>query len=356
MTALVAGKAYFGRLAALLGSKPYAIERFRSAEMTACISQHLQSTGTSFDVIFADGLYTLVNLPPTNIPVALNCHNIEWVILERYAALERNPLKRYYAGVEARRMRAAERRACERSAVTMVCSDRDRGLLREICREQRIYVVPNCVDINRYNSCETEPDTKPAPVLLYQGGMDWYPNRDAVEYFVRDMLPAIRDQFPRTIFVVAGRNPSDGFVRKFSHVGGIEFTGTVPEMQPYISKATIIVVPLRIGSGTRLKILEAAAAGKAIVSSNIGAEGLEFKSGKDILLADDQNDFVNAVVRLLRDPQQRAELGRAARETVVNRYSEVMLRKTLGEAISGLREWDDRNCTKVKHSESSALG
>jgi glycosyltransferase involved in cell wall biosynthesis len=168
--------------------------------------------------------------------------------------------------------------------------------------------------------------------------MDWYPNRDAVEFFVSAILPRLRAAVPEARFVVGGRNPSDEFRRRFAATPGIEFTGTVPDMRAEIAKAAVCVVPLRIGSGTRLKILEAAAMAKPVVSTRVGAEGLDFVDGKEIVLADEPKAFAGAVADLLRDASRRRELGQAARRRVEKCYSFPVLRTAVRAAFAGLSE------------------
>jgi glycosyltransferase involved in cell wall biosynthesis len=166
--------------------------------------------------------------------------------------------------------------------------------------------------------------------------MDWYPNRDAVEFFVRSILPIVRAEVPSIRFVVAGRNPPIHFVEELGANDGIEFTGTVPDMRAYLSAATVVVVPLRFGSGTRIKILEACAAGKPVVSTNVGAEGLGLEGGKEIILADDPAEFARSVITLLRDRSRRNAIARSARAVVVDRYSHPTLKRSLDELLSTL--------------------
>jgi glycosyltransferase involved in cell wall biosynthesis len=172
-------------------------------------------------------------------------------------------------------------------------------------------------------------------LLLFQGSMDWYPNRDAVEFFARTILPLVRNQRPNVRFVVAGRNPASHFVKELSTSFGVEFTGTIPDMRPYLSVASVVVVPLRMGSGTRIKILEACAAGKPVVSTMLGAEGLAFEPNKEIVLADVPAQFAGAVVRLLQDPERRRAIGSAARTKTVDSYSQAALKASLDFAIAG---------------------
>lgn len=325
---------YFGRLAMLLKGKPYAIERFASSEMQARIGRCLDTT--AYECIVADHLYVLVNLAATTVPVVLNCHNVESLIVERYVGLEKNLARRLYARVEAKRMREAERQACARSAIAMACSGHDREMLQSFRAALPIFVVPNCVDTDFFQPEEMYSTPTSVPTLLFQGVMDWYPNRDAVEFFANHMLPEIRRAFPDVRFVIAGRNPAPELRQKFAAVPNLEFTGTVPDMRPYLARASVVVVPLRIGSGTRIKILEAAASGKAVVSTGIGAEGLDLKDRTEIVIADEPEGFAREVVALLRAPQRRALLGRAAREKVVERYSQKALTRIMDTVLHHL--------------------
>lgn len=323
---------WYGRLACLLSRKPYAVERFRSPLMWEKIAQRLKES--SFDLIFCDSLYALVNVPRCEIPIALNCHNVEHLIPQRYAELEQNHAKKWYALVESHLLRQAERRACLRAAFAMACSENDRKLLLQLRRELPIFVVPNAVDTEAYSSAADSANEITGSVVLFQGGMDWYPNRDAVEFFAESVLPLVRSACPEVRFVVAGRNPPAYLVDKFRNEPDIEFTGTVPDMLPYLTAATVAVVPLRLGSGTRIKILEACASGKAVVSTSIGAEGLNLEPGKEIVLADDPREFARSVVGMLRDSVRRNTIGAAARAAIVKRYSERALKDSVQTALS----------------------
>jgi glycosyltransferase involved in cell wall biosynthesis len=287
-----------------------------------------------YDLIICDSIYSLINIPDTTIPQLLNCHNVEYVILRRYARVETNPLKKCYALAESNLMRDAERNGLAQIDGVMACSKDDLEILRTLCPACSVFVVPNVVDTISIQPCEPEGRHGGDRTLLFQGVMDWYPNRDAVQYFARTIFPRIRAECPDVRFVVAGRNPPLNFVEEFRSERKIEFTGTVPDMRPYLEAADVVVVPLRIGGGTRLKILEACAAGRPVVSTTIGAEGLDLRAGKEIIVVDDPSEFARGVVALLRNPVQRSLLSNHARSAVVERYSFSTLEKTIGSVIS----------------------
>lgn len=325
---------YLERLRYLASLTSYSVERFRSSSMRSAIEQHLKED--PFDLIVCDSLYVLINVPPTSVPIALNCHNVEHLILVRYAALEKNLAKKWYARIESRLLRQAERQACSRAAVAMACSDYDRDLLKNIRPDLPVFVVPNAVSSELFDCQSTARSDGASPVVLFQGGMDWYPNRDAVEFFAGDILPLVRAACPEVKFVVAGRNPPASLLQKFQHDAAIEFTGTVSSMLPYLSAATVLVCPLRLGSGTRIKILEGCAVGKPVVSTNVGAEGLNLENGKQILLADDPSKFAGLVIEMLRDRARARSIGSAARAAVLERYSDNPLRASLQTALSAI--------------------
>jgi glycosyltransferase involved in cell wall biosynthesis len=334
LSSLSASKSYLHRFLALCSATPFAVRRLASKAMRQRVRHHLE--GGIFDAAICDTTYSAVNLPATRVPIVINCHNLEHRILQRYAALERNPLKKLYAWSEAMKLRRWEQHVLQGAAVGMACSEHDRELLQTLAPDLRLAVVPNIVDTDTYQP-QAEGDSR---TVIYQGGMDWFPNRDAVNYFVQEILPLVRREAGGVRFVVAGRNPSEAFRKRYAGVPNMEFTGTVPDMQPVIARATVCVVPLRMGSGTRLKILEAAAMGKPVVSTRLGAEGLDLEDGREILLADEPREFARAVCELLSNPQRRRALGKAARKKVEEMYSLVSLRRAIRAALQGISGGD----------------
>lgn len=340
MTNLTQQTDYLRRIRFLLALRSFSVERFRSEAMLETIQQHLQ--GENYNLIICDGIHALTNVPETKVPIALNCHFFEHVILEQYARLERNPFKKYYARIESRLMQIAERHGSYRVSRAMVCSQADERLLRRFRQDLSVFVVPNVVDTDLIHPVERSPADGADSVLLFSGQMDWYPNRDAVEYFARAILPRVRTEYPKVRFIVAGRNPPPRFVEQFKSDPWIEFTGTVLDIRPYLAAATLVVVPLRFGSGTRIKILEASAAGKPVVSTSIGAEGLILEAGKEIIIADRPADFARSVVTMLQNPAQRDALANCSRTAVTERYSHRALKKSLDLLISSLPSEDSR--------------
>jgi len=269
------------------------------------------------DLCVADFLFAAANVPTDNVPVLLFEHNVEYLIWQRLANLETTAWKRALFEMEWRKVRACEVEAVGRAALTIAVSDDDRDRLADMSPGSRIVSIPTGVD-TRYFTPRQNGEV-PAR-LVFSGSMDWHPNEDAVCYFVESILPRVRAEFPDVSFSIIGRNPS-ARVRNLAAEPGVHITGTLDDVRPSIAEGSVYVVPLRAGSGTRIKIFEALAMGKAVVSTTVGAEGLALESGRHFLAADTPHDFAQAVIRLLRDPARREALGDAGRALVESHYS-----------------------------------
>jgi glycosyltransferase involved in cell wall biosynthesis len=191
-------------------------------------------------------------------------------------------------------------------------------------------VIPTGVDTAYLAEVQGEP-ANPRN-LVFIGSMDWLPNVDGVTYFAHDILPRIRHAEPDVTFTIVGRAPTPA-VQQLAQIPGVQVTGRVEDIRPYLAEAAVNVVPLRIGGGTRLKIFEAMAAGRASISTRVGAEGLPTQDGRHLLLADDPDAFANAVVTLLRQPSKRQAIETEARALVTRQYDWSVAATHLEQAI-----------------------
>jgi glycosyltransferase involved in cell wall biosynthesis len=249
--------------------------------------------------------------------VVLFEHNVEYQIWQRLAALERRPWLRALFEIEWRKLRAREADTCRLAHLTIAVSDDDRRRLEQIAPGIEAVSIPTGVDTGYFT-----PDfsaERPAH-LVFSGSMDWHPNEDAVLHFVDATLPRIRAEVPDVTFTVVGRNPTSR-LREVAERAGIHVTGTVRDVRPAIAAGAVYVVPLRAGGGTRLKIFEALAMARAVVSTTVGAEGLGITPGRHFVVADDPPAFAREVVSLLRDPERRRSLGTTGRALVETCYS-----------------------------------
>jgi glycosyltransferase involved in cell wall biosynthesis len=319
----------------LTAKAPYAVTKFTHPEVRRTVGQWLSQK--RFDVAISDFLSASLNFPDVRpIPAVLFQHNFETLLWQRMAKEEMSPVRRLAYRLEAAKMANYERRALGKFDHVIAVSDRDRDEMRAVDPHCPITVVPTGVDIEKYPivpSASGDP-----PILIFTGSMDWEPNIDAVEYFCKEIWPEVLDVFPEARLQIVGRSPH----RRVQSLASacIEVTGTVPSVTSYLRNATVVVVPLRIGGGTRLKIFEAMAMGKALVSTSIGAEGLDVTHGRDILLADDAASFTQAILQLLRDPSRRQGYEQAAAaqarrydwSRIAERFADV-----LRQTISGFR-------------------
>jgi polysaccharide biosynthesis protein PslH len=310
---------------------PYAVSKFSHPAVRTTVADWL--TSRRFDVAVCDFLSASLNFPAQlPIPCVLFQHNVESSLWQRMAAVESNPVKKLAFAVESSKMTGYERATLGRFHHIIAVSEHDRGQMLQMNSACQITVVPTGVDTQKFNVAPAS-STHP-PRIVFTGSMDWEPNVDAVDYFCSEIWPAIRKEFPDAIFQIVGRNPFPKVQRLASE--SVQVTGTVLTVAEYLEKASVVIVPLRIGGGTRLKIFEAMAMGKALVSTSIGAEGLEVESGRDLLLADNASSFADAVLSLLRDAAIRRRIEQAAVQLaaqydwsrVVKQFAEVLSKLT----------------------------
>ena len=244
-----------------------------------------------------------------------------------------------YSFVQWQRLRRYERRACRTADRVAAVSEVDAAVLQQLAPGLEPVVVPNGVDMEFYTGSLPAPSEAEGPDandLVFVGKMDFRPNVDAVLWFATEVLPLIHRQAPETRFWVVGQNPHTRLA-PLADDPGIRLTGWVEDQRPYIAAAGVYVIPLRIGGGTRLKVLEAMAMSKAIVSTAMGCEGFDLVADQELVIADDPPAFAAAVLALLRDPARRERLGRAARRFAGSRYDWSMIVPKL-ERVYGDRE------------------
>jgi len=299
---------FYGALAANLFSRlPYAVAKYRAPEMTRQIEDVL--AGDRVDVIVCDFLFPSINCPaPLDVPAILFQHNVEAAIWQRHAAVAVNPIARRYLRAQWRRMREHERRECHRFDHVVAVSREDRDVFAGEYGVREVSDVPTGVDTGYFTRSSAR--TAAAAELVFTGSMDWLPNEDAMRWFEAEILPRIAAAVLDVHLTIVGRSPSAPIRELASRNGRISITGSVPDVRPFLERAAVFVVPIRVGGGTRLKIFEAMAMEVPVVSTTIGAEGLPVRAGEELLLADDADAFAASVIRLLRSP---ADAGRIAR-------------------------------------------
>jgi len=212
----------------------------------------------------------------------------------------------------------------------LTVSETDRDAFASFVEPGKLAVIPTGVDVDYFHPTPVE---ETANSLVFTGSMDWLPNEDAILYFVDAVLPLIKKQCPEISLEVVGRSPSRKLQALAAREGSLRLTGWVEDIRPFVARGSVCIVPLRIGGGTRLKIFEAMAMSKAVVSTSVGAEGLPVQSGANIIVADTPGDFAQSVVSLLCDPSQRRRLGTSARALVQEKYSWPKVAESFASAL-----------------------
>jgi glycosyltransferase involved in cell wall biosynthesis len=302
----------------LLSPKPFGTIAHRSAAFHAAVDRAIRID--NYDVLHVDTL-ALEQFVPARSGLAaatvLTHHNIESLLMARRAAVETRAVAKAYLNREARKLRSHEAAASPRFDVNVLVSKDDEILLRERVPGIRTTVVPNGVD-TIYFSDDRNDETA---TLIYTGGMGMFANLDAVMHFLSDIWPRIKERHSSVRFVIVGRSPTKAVLDYAAQDPRVVVTGFVDDIRPLVRQAAVYVVPLRVGGGTRLKVLDAMAMGKAMVSTSVGCEGLAVQPGAHLEVADSPEAFAAATLRLLQDPARRRALGGAARRLVERSYA-----------------------------------
>jgi polysaccharide biosynthesis protein PslH len=291
----------------LASDLPYAIKKYESAEMR----REIEKRAGQFDVLICDFL-----APAANVRRDLNCatvlfqHNVEAMIWKRHYEVQTNAARKAYLYRQWRKMVDFEAATCPQFDCVVAVSREDREQMEREYGVRNVYDIPTGVDTAFFRP---SGERKPKPHnLVFTGSMDWLPNEDAIRYFTEQIMPRIKQSVPDVTLTVVGRDPYPGLVELSKRDSSVIVTGRVDDVRPYMEEAAVYVIPLRIGGGTRLKIYEAMAMEKPIVSTSIGAEGLPVTNGEEIVLADTPETFGDAVVQVLKDQNLADEIGQRA--------------------------------------------
>jgi glycosyltransferase involved in cell wall biosynthesis len=320
----------------LAGPVPITVLNCWSHKSAARLAEVLKSR--AFDTVQVEGVHLMEYLPiiqeaPGRPAIVVDWHNIESEMMWRYARTTHNWAKKIAARRTAELIERAEDRLLGGRVTHTVTSERELQKLLARCPSAKIEVIPNGVDAGYYSAyeiakaCRRSRQTASKPTILFVGSMDYHANVDAVTWFSRNVWPAIARNHPDLQFTIVGRNPARE-VRALAS-NRIHFTGTVDDVRPFYGCAVAAIVPLRSGSGTRLKILEAMAAGVPVISTRLGAEGIDAEDDVHLLLADTGPEIAAAVDLVASSDETRARLSQVAQELVCNVYDWSVIGKKL---------------------------
>jgi glycosyltransferase involved in cell wall biosynthesis len=326
----------------ITGKWPLPVLNYTSSQMVSALSQ--LDASLDYDLVHLDSIHMIRYVEPLGqifgkpVRVTYNWHNIESEAMRRYAESAPSKPRRIYANITAGKLEALERKILEEAFGHIVCSERESQQLRCIAPAARIAVVENGVDCAYFTGLGggADGDRPKRDRIVFVGKMDYYPNVEAVIDFACKTWPMVRDQLKGVIFSIVGANPTAA-VQALAGIPGVEVTGTVPDVRPYYREALVAVAPLRTGSGTRLKILEAMAAEVPVVSTPLGAEGLMVSPSKEILISgpDDHSAWVRHIVELAQSEELRKQITTRALQLVRSRYDWTTIGQGLIETYDG---------------------
>jgi polysaccharide biosynthesis protein PslH len=328
------GPAFALRLGAnLLSPLPYSIASHRSAAVRREVRRLYRTE--KIDVFQFEALGYADTLAGTDAPTLVMAHNVESLIWQRLHETERQPLKRWFIGRQYAKYERYERRVLQAASRVVAVSREDAALLQSRFGARNAPVVDNGVDVAFFaeGASGRAPDPKR---IIFLGSLDWRPNLDSIDLLLDEVMPRVLALEPEARLSIVGRNPPPGLLRRLPSEPAVELHADVPDVRPFLARSAAMAVPLRIGGGSRLKILEAAAASLPVVSTRVGCEGLIFEADRDLRVADDPAHMAAALVECMRDPEGAAAMARRARAVVDAYYDWSRLALQLEQVWQGL--------------------
>lgn len=304
------------QLKSLFGRHPMHYRIFYSKEMQERIDRIARQN--SYDAVVLESSFMGYYSLPEGLPRVLDQHNVESEILLRSSQRERSMLRRAYNLLEYWKYRSDEWRICRQMNLILATSMRDCEGMLQWRGVPACVVIPNGVDTTYFVSGEQD-DNQPSNTVLFTGTMNYSPNTEAMLYFVDEIWPLIQERMPAALLQIVGHSPPPEIV-KLARLPNVAVLGSVPDVRPYLAAAQVVVAPLRIGGGTRLKILEAMAMARAVVSTSLACEGLDVQHGRHLLVADTPLTFAESVCELLSNASRRAAMGKEGRQLVQESY------------------------------------
>jgi len=305
---ITSARFFAGAVGNIFSALPYSVAKYCGAKSEAPLAALISQ---DWDIIQCENIgFCRYLSTPTSAPRLLNTQNVEAQIWRQRAGLAGNPFLKAYLNSQARKMANYEKALFAKYDGIIAVSEKDAAAFKEAYGVKRTAVVPNGVDTDYFSP---RPEMPEEYLTVFSGAMDYAPNADAAKYFLQGIWPEIIRKHPQAKFKIVGRRPEPSLRTLAGKYPQVEVTGAVEDVRPHIASAAVVVVPLRMGGGSRLKILEALAMGKAVVSTPLGAEGLSLEAGKHIVLAEGAGAFAGEISLLLENPAKAEQLGRSGR-------------------------------------------
>ena len=302
------------QLASVLSTTPWAGRLAYSHELQTALDE--LAGRSAFDLVQLESSPLLTLRPPPATRVVLDEHNIESEVAKRVSESETSAARRLFNNLEHRRFGRFERHGWNRVDGCAVTSEREERVIRKHAPRTPVAVVPNGVDLEAFRPSPDEPEPVTA---IFNGALDYRPNLDAALYLVDEVWPTVLLRRPEARLTVVGRGPPEAVARL--QRDAVEVTGEVPDVRPYLARAAVVVVPIRMGGGTRLKVLEGLAMGKPMVSTTLGCEGIDVRDGEHLLVADSPESLAAAILRLFENRSTAVAVGARGRLRMEQAYS-----------------------------------
>lgn len=288
-----------------------------------------------FDAVHVDTISLAVYFKHfSNITTVLNHHNFESGMLEQRASSERNVVKRWYYRTEARRLLKSEIVYCRKASLNIACSDEDSIEMSEKAAVNNFITVPNGVDVDYFFPDSGAPISEKTIVLV--GGLSWYPNREAVEYFIKDIWPLLKEAVPGLRVDIVGRNPTRAIIEASEQESAINVHGFVDDVRVYLWRSSLYLCPIRTGGGTKLKILDALASGCCIVADPFACKGINVKNGRHVFYAETPEQYVSKIKFLLANPEVQAAARQEGPRLIRESYNYEAIGSKYSKSLSDL--------------------
>lgn len=321
---------------------PYSAKRFLHNEAKEKIRFIIEKY--NIDLVHCDMLHLGVYYNEIrSLPKVITNHNVESLRAYRWFKVEKNPLFKFYLYLQYIKLYYLEKKICPKFDKCAVVSNYDKEVLLRMCGKDNFIIIPNGVDSEYF-----EPNNGKivAKSLIWTGGMNGPYNRDAVDYFLEEIFPLIQLKIPEVQVYFVGKSPTANLVEKARRDPNIKIEGYVEDVRPFVDKAAVFFAPIRSGSGTKIKILNALSQAKPVVTTSVGAEGIDITENENIMIADDPHQFAEKTVYLLENPDFAKKMGQKGRKLIEEKYDWNIIEKQMNEVYEGLRQGENLKVSK----------
>jgi len=324
-------KFYFKLFYRIFSKYPFTVLNDYSKSLEKAILKELKNK--KYDILICDFVQSALNFKKIkNYKKVLFQHNVESIIAKRHIENANNFLIKAFWWLQWKKMFIFEKKVCKDYDIVIAISEKDKEIFEKLYGLNNVYIIPTGVDTEYFKPLNNIKEKENS--LVFCGSLDWLPNEDAILFFIKEIFPKLKTKIPSISLTIVGRNPSSRLKKKIKNYPEIKITGWVEDVRPYIAESAVYILPLRIGGGTRIKVYEAMAMEKAIISTSIGVEGLPVKDGKHLLIANTPDEFIEKIILLLKNKELRKKIGKTACQYVCQNFTWPIVANKFWEIIS----------------------